>query len=74
MTLKINIFSDYSHNAKLKIDSNDDLPLEKNINMRNVLIFINPNLDRLFRGSFCWGMGGITPTLCLKLVRIILEN
>lgn len=32
---------------------------------------LNPNLDRIFRGSFCGGSGGIKMP-CLKLVRITL--
>ena len=35
--LKSNIFSVYFHNAKIKIDSNYYLPLEKTINMQNVV-------------------------------------
>ena len=36
--LKTNISSIYSHKIRIKIDSDDDLPLEKTINMHNALI------------------------------------
>ena len=40
ITLKSNISSICSHNRKIKIDSDDDLSLEKKLNMQNVVILI----------------------------------
>ena len=62
----------FSHYARIKVNSYDSLPIEKMLILHNVIALINPNLGRLFRGSF-WG-GGTPPPPCLKLVRDMLET
>ena len=45
--LKSGIRYVFSHNyAKIKIDSDDDLPLEKILNLHNVVIFIKSVLNK----------------------------
>ena len=66
----------FSHYARIKVDSYDSLPIEKMLILHilhNVIALINPNLGRLFRGSFWGGGGGMPPPPCLKLVRDMLE-
>ena len=46
---KINILDVYSHKyAKIKINSDDDLPLEKTINMQNIVILIKTDYYLFF--------------------------
>ena len=46
---KINILDVYSHKyTKIKINSDDDLPLEKTINMQNIVILFKTDYYLFF--------------------------